>query len=1111
MHRKGCKKSLQGGLNRVFGRHKVSPAPSRRPSTSIADTMAVQAITEGTKQAKASPTASHVSPLALPAEFQIRESFTSESKGQHPPALSISQTLWNAAYDSLEEDADTAELVKSYLKTLMIALDTDPSTDLSVRVKDPIQRQTHMRELVEKGQAKISTPSKITQGVGDVAQFILSAKFIIDAAIHNIPQAALPWAGVCVGLHILLNPAKATRSNLTGIVHVVSRMDWYCALSEHLLKKDQTDESYGSIPPQLKGRAFEFLRALANWDDWDGYLEAVIYAEKCVLDDWGQFDKIKARNLQRELNKRTKRIEELLETIGQDIQTFIALQKEMRRDDEDAECLRHLFVWIFDTREYAAFTNWCDDESSLPSWKTMLLMGIIRELSSKSAKLAPYVSHFFCQGMNNALNSATATLRSLIWLLLDQQPHLISYLRSKHRNAGPSLFQGDSAFIALSSAFESMLKDPNLSPIYFVIDALDECEQGLVDLVKLIKSSLALSDKVKWLVSSRPTVELKTPYTADALLELDAQKLKGPVNAYIDHKLSILKTREGYDGSVLARVAAEVHQRTENTFLWVALVFKELDIEDGSLNHVHGTYALEIVREIPSGLSKLYDYMMARIEKGMRRDPQYCKAVLAVTTLALCPLSVSELVVLAGLPPNMDPRTIVRKCGSFLTTKEETISLIHQSAKDYLDENYTSRLQLAGVAQGHADISRRSITAMSSILQKNIYNLDFGFEAKNISPPAPDPLAPIRYSCVFWADHLLSRGSHEYKKALADDGEVHFFIKEHFLHWLESLSLLGKLSKGLLSIGRLLKSVQITEMRTGRRSRGITTLASASQDHIVRLWNAVTGTQRQTIKGHGGSVNTVAFSPDGKTLASASHDCRVRLWDVTTGAYRQILEGHRDSVNAVSFSLDGKTLASASQDRTVRLWDAATGAHRQTLEGHRGSVDVLAFSLDGKTLVSASNDRTVRLWDVATGVYRQTLEGHQDWINAVAFSPDGETPTSASDDLTVRLWDSAAGSYGLMLQRLRGRVDSYDSSEDNRALKINYRMVRLLSSTSTISPNKRFPGHTLHVHGEWITLSGKKVLWLPSDYRATSVAQYEHMVVLGHRSGKLTFLQFKRW
>jgi hypothetical protein len=128
--------------------------------------------------------------------------------------LSISQRLWNDAYDSLENDNETAELVKAYTKTLTMVLkaekasDTSASraSDVSTELKDPIQRQMHMKKLVKDGQAKVFTASNITKAVGDVAKFILSAKGLVDSAIQNIPQAALPWAGVCVGLQVSAHP-----------------------------------------------------------------------------------------------------------------------------------------------------------------------------------------------------------------------------------------------------------------------------------------------------------------------------------------------------------------------------------------------------------------------------------------------------------------------------------------------------------------------------------------------------------------------------------------------------------------------------------------------------------------------------------------------------------------------------------------------------------------------------------------------------------------------------------------------------------------------------------------------------------------------------------------
>ncbi|PNP46434.1 hypothetical protein THARTR1_10756 [Trichoderma harzianum] len=785
-----------------------------------------------------------------------------EPTEQQCTSPSKSQELWNAAYESLAENKDTAQLVRSYVATLATVLKTTLSeAQVLTHLNDQTKRQDFMRKLMEEGQARLSTASNIMTGVGAVAEFIVSIKGLVDAAVQNIPQAALPWAGVCIGLQvntiltildilainlcqILINPANATKSNLDGMAHVVSRMGWYCSLADCLMENYGVDES-GSILPQLEKKiislykallkyqmksicfyyrhqGLQFLRELVNLDNLENNYKTLRDAEDVLRYDLDQYIKLKGKTTLEELLGRANGIVELLGDLRQTLQDNVIYQKS-NLDERNKECLRDLFVvdpqddmkkieknkdtllsqannWIFQTKEYQAFTDWNKTGSMLPScrllWikghagtgKTMLLMGIIRELLSHSAAFAPKVSHFFCQGTVKALNTGTATLRCLIWMLLIQQPHLISHLKSKYDHAGASLFEGDCAFIALNDAFESMLKDPKLSPVYLVVDALDECEQDLGDLKRLIFTSLAISDKVKWLVSSRPTVDLSVLETKGLLVELDSQKLQKPVNAFIDHKISLLKGRPGYTDEILEQARKEVSQRAENTFLWVALVFKELDKEDGNHIVVDGMYALDIIKEIPSGLSKVYDYMMGKIEKGLRQDREYCRNVLVATLLAFRPLTLSEVGVLAQLP-NKIPATIVRKCSSFLTVQNETVYLIHQSAKEYLEENYKSKLwkskdQPAAMSHGHEDMAMYSIRAMSSGLRQNMYNLDYSFKPDNIRPPQPDPLAPIQYSCVFWADHITAANgeSLDHRGVLADDGEVLTFLREKFLH-----------------------------------------------------------------------------------------------------------------------------------------------------------------------------------------------------------------------------------------------------------------------------------------------------------------------------------------
>src|ERR1700733_630802 len=85
---------------------------------------------------------------------------------------------------------------------------------------------------------------------------------------------------------------------------------------------------------------------------------------------------------------------------------------------------------------------------------------------------------------------------------------------------------------------------------------------------------------------------------------------------------------------------------------------------------------------------------------------------------------------------------------------------------------------------------------------------------------------------------------------------------------------------------------------------------------FLRLWDAGTGAQLQTLEGHWGGIISVAVSPNGKLVASSwgSDNEPVWLWGAGTGARLQTLEGHESGVSSVVFSPDSKVVASGSGD-----------------------------------------------------------------------------------------------------------------------------------------------------------------------------------------------------
>lgn len=962
--------------------------------------------------------------------------------------------LWNEAYELLK--SSNAELVASYEKVLSRELlrgqhgNTESASSENRIDAEYGERWRQMYTVADaalrRQEEKVAKKQKIGAGLAAVST-------AMRQALRTVPEAAVAWTGVCLAFEMISNSIQEAKANQKGMVYVISRMDWYWHLPDILLEGDQSEPAPSALRDRTEKHIVDLYHKLLLYqmksvcryyrqhgsvlwrdaiktDDWTGQLDDIRHAEAIVQEETRAFNGLEIHRRLAEIDRSSRILQSDIQGFWPKLQERILSQDEERclkdlrvtdpRDDKsrieltNGGLLQGVYGWAI---KHDDFVAWRDGKEKHLLWikgdpgkgKTMLVCGIIDELQILDIRPC----YFFCQATDPRLNTATAVLRGLIYLLVDTNRQLLPHIQEKYDQAGTALFQDANSWVVLSQMFTKLLEDPSLDGQVFIIDALDECQTDLERLLDLIVGKSA-NPHAKWIVSSRnwTTIEAKLGAASQKIrfsLELNEQSVAEAICVFVSQKAAQLRVAKGLDEEMERKVQSYLTDNARGTFLWVALVCKEL-----SRMGVRKRHVMKKMAEFPPDLGPLYERMMQQIRES--EDSDLCEKILLLAAIVYRPVTLAELASLLDIEDDFsdeDLEEIVASCGSFLVVRDSVVRFVHQSAQDFLlkDKTFAPRL-----GSQHYAVFLRSMEILSATLRRDMYNLRYpGVLIEEQMPnQQEDVLRHARYSCVCWADHLKAVNDLEKEKcvlSLQKDGIIHRFLNNKLLNWLEACSLIGGMTDATRMVGTL---------------RGLTTSNTCEfQDLIEDAYRFVLS-HRIGIGLAPSQIYSSAliFSPTCSLVRQRYEETEGPEWIVKLPfmpsewtARLQCLEGHKDIVTALAFSRDGTQLASGSVDHEAKVWDIETGVCLHTFSCH-DAVRSTAFSPGGEYLATGSNG-AVEVWNLTTATISSMFRvpACTDWWDLkdmhLTFSTDGTRLAASCNGWGIlsfiRSWDVGTG------------------------------------------------------------------------------------------------------